>query len=50
METIYRLHKHGVVINEIPINFTNRKHGSSKIPAIEVFRTLKICFFYFKNN
>ena len=51
METIYRLHKHGVVINEIPINFTNRKHGSSKIPAIEVFRTLKNLFLlYFKNN
>ena len=42
METIYRLHKHGVNIYEIPIHFKNRRHGSSKIPGIEVFRTLKI--------
>ena len=44
METIYRLHKHGVVINEIPIHFRNRRHGSSKIPGIEIFRTLKNLF------
>ena len=41
METIYRLNKHGVIINEIPIHFKNRRHGSSKIPGIEIFRTLK---------
>ena len=44
METIYRLNKHGVVINEIPIHFRNRRHGSSKIPGIEIFRTLKNLF------
>ena len=44
METIYRLNKHGVVINEIPIHFKNRRHGSSKIPGIEIFRTLKNLF------
>ena len=44
METIYRLNKHGVVINEIPIHFRNRRHGSSKIPSIEIFRTLKNLF------
>ena len=44
METIYRLNKHGVNIYEIPINFENRKHGSSKIPGIEIFRTLKNLF------
>ena len=44
METIYRLNKHGVIINEIPIHFKNRRHGSSKIPGIEIFRTLKNLF------
>ena len=44
METIYRLNKHGIVINEIPIHFRNRRHGSSKIPGIEIFRTLKNLF------
>ena len=44
METIYRLNKHGVIINEIPIHFRNRRHGSSKIPSIEIFRTLKNLF------
>ncbi len=41
METIYRLNKHGVNIYEIPIHFKNRRHGNSKIPGIEIFRTLK---------
>ena len=44
METIYRLNKHEVKINEIPIHFKNRSHGSSKIPGIEIFRTLKNLF------
>ena len=51
METIYRLHRLGVNIYEIPINFENRKHGSSKIPGIEIFRTLKNLFLiYLKDN
>lgn len=44
METIYRLSKHGVKIIEIPIHFRDRKHGYSKIPGIEIFRTLKNLF------
>ena len=44
METIYRLNKHGIIINEIPIHFKNRRHGSSKIPGNEIFRTLKNLF------
>ena len=49
METIYRLNKHGVIINEIPIHFRNRCHGSSKIPGIEIFRTLKnLIILYFE--
>jgi len=41
METIFRINKYGVQIFEIPINFSNRRHGKSKIPSIEIFRTLK---------
>ena len=49
METIYRLNKHGVVINEIPIHFRNRRHGNSKIPGVEIFRTLKnLLILYFE--
>ena len=40
METIFR-NKNGIKINEIPIHFKNRRHGYSKIPGIEIFRTLK---------
>ena len=51
METIYRLHLHGVEINEIPIKFRNRKQGKSKIPSNEIFRTLKNLFIlFFKIN
>ncbi len=45
METIYRLNKNGIKINEIPIHFKNRQHGYSKIPGIEIFRTLKNVLF-----
>ena len=49
METIYRLNKQGVIINEIPIHFRNRRHGNSKIPGIEIFRTLKnLLILYFE--
>tara|TARA_B100000989_G_scaffold206899_1_gene156737 strand:+ start:546 stop:1244 length:699 start_codon:yes stop_codon:yes gene_type:complete len=45
METIYKLNKNGIKINEIPIHFKNRRYGNSKIPSIEVFRTLKNVLF-----
>ena len=45
METIFRLNKNGIKINEIPIHFKNRRHGYSKIPGIEIFRTLKNVLF-----
>ena len=49
METIYRLNKHRVKIVEIPIHFRDRRHGYSKIPGIEIFRTLKnLCILYFE--
>ena len=40
METIYQIHKRGVLIKQIPINFNKRIIGKSKIPRIEIFRTL----------
>ena len=40
METIYQIHKRGILIKQIPINFNKRIRGKSKIPRIEIFRTL----------
>ena len=40
METIYQLHKKKIKIVEIPIKFTDREKGISKIPRIEIIRTL----------
>ena len=39
METIYLIHKEGIVIKEIPIFFKDRSKGKSKIPRIELVRT-----------
>ena len=44
METIFELDQRNVPIYEIPITFNVRKHGVSKIPQIEIFRTLKNIF------
>ena len=43
METIYQINKN-YEITEIPIHFKNRVHGESKIPKIEILRTLKNLF------
>ena len=40
METIYHINKQGFRIIEIPIIFEVRMKGESKIPKVEVFRTL----------
>ena len=40
METIYQIHNRRFVIKQIPIHFSDRKTGKSKIPKIELFRTL----------
>ena len=40
METIYQLNKRKIYIKEIPISFKGRLKGYSKIPKIELFRTL----------
>ncbi len=44
METIFRINQKKFNIYEIPINFKNRSKGKSKIPKIEIFRTLKNLF------
>jgi dolichol-phosphate mannosyltransferase len=40
METIYQIKKLGYNIVEVPIIFNHRAMGKSKIPRIELFRTL----------
>ena len=45
METVYLLHLKGNDIKQIPIRFRDRAKGNSKIPKIELFRTLKNLFF-----
>ena len=44
METIFRLNEKNFPIFEIPIQFKPRKHGMTKIPKIEILRTLKNIF------
>jgi dolichol-phosphate mannosyltransferase len=44
METIFRINQKKFEIYETPINFKNRSRGESKIPKIEIFRTLKNLF------
>jgi dolichol-phosphate mannosyltransferase len=44
MESIYQLNKNDYDILEVPIFFKNRIAGKSKIPKIEIFRTLKNLF------
>lgn len=45
MYTIYLLNKMGYNIKEVPIIFYERRHGNSKIPKFEIFRTLITLFF-----
>ena len=44
MGTIHLLNKLGYKIYQIPLQFKDRKEGVSKIPKIEIFRTLKFIF------
>ena len=45
MGTLFELEKNNIEIKEIPITFYDRKKGVSKIPKVEIFRTLKNLFF-----
>ena len=50
METVYQIEKNNFKIFEIPIIFAKRKQGKSKIPKIEIFRTLlNVSRLFFKN-
>ena len=40
METLYQISNKGIFIRQIPIYFKDRKKGKSKIPKIEIFRTI----------
>ena len=44
MGTLFEIDKLGYEIKEIPIIFKDRQKGFSKIPKIEIFRTLKNLF------
>ena len=46
MGTLFEINKKKFAIKEIPITFTDRKKGVSKIPRLEIFRTLKNLIVY----
>ena len=51
MGTLFEVNKLGYEIKEIPIIFKDRQKGLSKIPKIEIFRTIKNLFIlYFKKK
>ena len=51
MGTLFEINKKKFAIKEIPITFADRKKGVSKIPKLEIFRTLKnLIVFIFKIN
>ena len=51
MGTIYEIFKKGFKVKEIPITFKDRQKGLSKIPKIEIFRTLKnLLILFFKQK
>ena len=50
MGTVYEISRLNFEIKEIPIIFKDRKKGNSKIPKIEIFRTLKNLFLLFLNK
>ena len=45
MGTVYEIYKLNFAIKEIPIIFRDREKGYSKIPKLEIFRTLKNVIF-----
>ena len=50
MGTIYEIAKAKYEIKEIPIIFTDRVKGYSKIPQLEILRTLKNLFILSMKN
>ena len=47
MKTIFEISKRKIEIKEIPITFKDRSQGYSKLPRIEIFRTLLNLFLLF---
>jgi hypothetical protein len=39
VELVYHLRKAGVELREVPIHFTDRTHGASKIPRLQIFKS-----------
>ena len=51
MGTIFEIYKRGYDIKEIPIIFKDRTQGVSKIPRLEILRTLKnLVILFFKRK
>ena len=51
MGTLFEINKKKIAIKEIPITFADREKGVSKIPKLEILRTLKnLIVFIFKKN
>ena len=51
MGTLFEIDKLGYKIKEIPITFKDREKGLSKIPKIEIFRTIKnLLILFFKKK
>ena len=51
METVIRINRMGHKSYEIPIHFRNREFGVSKIPKVEILRTLSNVFkLFLKKN
>ena len=51
METIFEISKRNLKIREIPITFKDRSLGNSKLPKIEIFRTLgNLIILFFKKR
>ena len=50
MGTVFEIANRGFEIKEIPIIFKDRHKGISKIPKVEIFRTLKNLFFLVLKN
>ena len=51
MGTLFEIDKLGYEIKEIPIIFKDRQKGLSKIPRIEIFRTLiNLLILFFKKK
>ena len=50
MGTVFELHKKKIKIKEIPIIFKDRAKGVSKIPKLEILRTLKNLILFYINR